>query len=133
MTHVTQYLLTHGALVLFTWILAQQAGAPIPSVPLLLAIGALAGSGRVNIVSVLGASFVACLAADGFWYHVGRSGWSISNCVYPRNSPWTTRALRFINRHAAVALLAAKFVSGSNLAALAAGKSRDVIGVFFDF
>ena len=123
MTHITQYLLTHGALVLFTWILAQQAGAPIPSVPLLLAIGARAGSGRVNIVSVLGASLVACLVADGFWYHVGRSGWSISNCVCSWTSVWTTRAIRFINRHTAVALLAAKFVSCSNLAALAAGKA----------
>jgi outer membrane protein TolC/membrane protein DedA with SNARE-associated domain len=123
MAHVTQYLLTHGALVLFSWILAQQARAPIPSALLLLTIGALARSGRVNIVCVLGASFVACLVADGFWYHAGRSGWSISNCVCSWTGVWATHAIRFINRHAVVALLAAKSVSCSNLAALTAGKA----------
>ena len=122
MTHVTQYVLTHGALLLFAWILAQQAGAPIPSVPLLLIVGSLANSGRVNVASVLGASFGACLAADGFWYHVGRSGWPISNYVRPRTSGWVTRALRIINRHAAGALVPAKFISCSNLAALVPGE-----------
>ena len=123
MAHVAQSLLTHGALVLFAWILAQQAGAPIPSVPLLLVVGSLAGSGRVNVVSVLGASFGACLAADAFWYHVGRSDWSITNYVRPQASGWTSRALRIINEHAAGALLPAKFISCSNLAALVAGKT----------
>jgi outer membrane protein TolC/membrane protein DedA with SNARE-associated domain len=123
MTHDAQYLLTHGALLLFAWILAQQAGAPIPSVPLLLMVGSLASSGRVNVASVIGASFGACLAADGFWYHVGRSGWSISNYVRPQTSGWANRALRIINRHAAGALVPAKFISCSNLAALVAGKT----------
>ena len=123
MTHVTQNVLTHGAVVLFAWILAQQVGAPIPSVPLLLVVGSLASSGRVNVISVLGASFGACLTADGFWYHVGRSGWSISNYVRPRTSGWASRALRIIHEHAAGALLLAKFISCSNVAALVAGKT----------
>ena len=133
MTHVAQYVLTHGALLLFAWILAQQAGAPIPSMPLLLIVGSLAGSGRVNVASVLGASFGACLAADGFWYHVGRSGWSLSNCVRLRTSGWTTRALRIINRHAAGALVPAKFLACSNLAALVAGKTGIALERFLVF
>ncbi len=36
MTHAAQFVLTHGALVLFLWILIQQIGLPIPSAPLLI-------------------------------------------------------------------------------------------------
>ena len=133
MTHLAQYVLTHGALVLFAWILAQQAGAPIPSVPLLLVVGSLASSGRVNVASVLGASFAACLTADGFWYHVGRSGWSISNYVRPRTSGWTGRVLFILREHSAGALLPAKFISCSNVAALVAGKTGIALERFLLF
>jgi hypothetical protein len=36
MTHAAQYVLAHGAMVLFTWILVQQAGLPVPGATLLL-------------------------------------------------------------------------------------------------
>jgi hypothetical protein len=50
MTHAAQFALTHGAALLFTWILLQQAGVPIPSAPLLMAVGSLASNGRVRLV-----------------------------------------------------------------------------------
>jgi membrane protein DedA with SNARE-associated domain len=47
MTHAAQFAVTHGAALLFTWILLQQAGVPIPSAPLLIAAGSLAGLTRL--------------------------------------------------------------------------------------
>jgi membrane protein DedA with SNARE-associated domain len=132
MTHAVQYVLTHGALALFTWILAQQAGAPISSALLLLSVGSLASAGRIDIRSFLAAGFGACLAADGFWYQVGRSGWSRSY-LSPRTGTWTSRVLGLISQHSAGALLTAKFVSCSNLAALMAGRAGMALGRFLVF
>jgi outer membrane protein TolC/membrane protein DedA with SNARE-associated domain len=133
MTHVIQYLLAHGALVVFAWILFQQAGAPIPGAPLLLTVGSLANSGRVNVVPILGATFWACVAADGFWYYVGLSGRSKLDCLSPRLNAWTRRVLGLMSRHSAGALLPAKFISLSNFAALMAGRARLPLGRFLVF
>jgi membrane protein DedA with SNARE-associated domain len=76
MTHAAQFALAHGAALLFTWILLQQAGVPIPSAPLLIAVGSLASYGRLRLVPSLLAALTACLLADGFWYRLGRRGWS---------------------------------------------------------
>jgi membrane protein DedA with SNARE-associated domain len=51
MTHAAQFAVTHGAALLFTWILLQQAGVPIPSAPLLIAAGSLASSRRLGLAS----------------------------------------------------------------------------------
>ena len=45
MSETLQFLVKHGYLVLFAWVFAEQIGLPLPSVPLLLAAGALAGAG----------------------------------------------------------------------------------------
>jgi membrane protein DedA with SNARE-associated domain len=45
MTHVLPFLIEHGYAVLFFWVLAETMGVPIPSVPLLMTVGALAGVG----------------------------------------------------------------------------------------
>ena len=79
MTHAAQFVLTHGALVLFLWILIQQIGVPIPSAPLLISVGSLASSGRIDFASPLMAALGASLLADTFWYHIGRLGWSRSD------------------------------------------------------
>ena len=119
MTHIAQYVLMHGVLVLFTWILLQQAGLPIPSAPLLISAGALASGGRIGLASSLTAAFGACLLADGLWYEVGRH----SNCFLATAGNWKGRAVGLISRHSGGALLPAKFLYGSNLAALIAGRA----------
>jgi membrane protein DedA with SNARE-associated domain len=43
----------HGYAVLFGWMFAEQIGLPIPTVPVLLASGALAGNGRLGLVPAL--------------------------------------------------------------------------------
>jgi len=43
-TETLHFLVRHGYALLFFWVFVEQAGLPIPSAPLLLAAGALAGS-----------------------------------------------------------------------------------------
>jgi membrane protein DedA with SNARE-associated domain len=123
MTHAAQFALTHGTALLFTWILLQQAGVPIPSAPLLIAAGSLASNGRLRLVPSLVAAFTACLLADGFWYRVGRRGWSKGHRFRRTTSNWKNRVLSLIWRHSGVAMLFAKFVVGSNVVSLLAGQA----------
>ena len=123
MTNAAQFALTHGAAILFMWILAQQAGAPIPSAPVLIAVGSLASSRRLGLASSLIATFSACLLANGFWYRVGRQGWPEGHRFCRTNGKWQARALKLMRGHSAASMLLAKFVAGSNFASLLAGKA----------
>ena len=122
MTHAAQFALAHGAALLFTWILLQQAGVPIPSAPLLIAAGSLASSRGLGLASSLMAALSACLLAEGFWYRVGRRDWYKGDRFCRTNSNWKDRALSLIRDHSAVTLLLAKFIAGSNWASLLAVK-----------
>jgi membrane protein DedA with SNARE-associated domain len=123
MTHAAQFVLAHGAALLFTWILLQQAGVPIPSAPLLIAVGSLASHGRLRLGPSLVAALTACLLADGFWYRVGRRGWSKSHRFCRTNNNWKNRVLSLIWRHSGAAMLLAKFIVGSNVVSLLAGQA----------
>lgn len=72
MAHTLDFLVRHGYVVLLGWVFVEQIGIPIPSVPLLLAAGALAGTGRMNIFFALVISIFAAVCADGIWYELGR-------------------------------------------------------------
>lgn len=64
---------THGLLLVFVSVLAEQAGAPIPAYPLLFVAGALGVREEgPSIGLVLGAVVLACLIADLCWYFAGR-------------------------------------------------------------
>ncbi len=68
-----EFILRHGYMVLLAWVFAEQAGLPIPSIPLLLAAGALAGAGKLNFLIALLACLSAALTADTIWYQLGRT------------------------------------------------------------
>jgi membrane protein DedA with SNARE-associated domain len=65
-------LLRHGPLIVFGWVFTVQVGVPIPTVPLLLAIGALGGLGKLSLGWALLAALGGSMAADLLWYGVGR-------------------------------------------------------------
>jgi len=67
-----QTLLQYGYVVLFLCVLAEQVGLPIPAVPALLGVGALAGSGRMSLLLALWAALAASLPPDLVWYELGR-------------------------------------------------------------
>ena len=72
MYHLIQFLLAHGYLVLFGFVLAEQIGLPIPAVPILLAMGALTGRGHFGFVEALLLAAAAATLGDLLWYTLGR-------------------------------------------------------------
>ena len=67
-----EFLIKHGYIVLLGWVFVEQLGLPIPSLPVMLAAGALAGTGRLSFWTSLLAITVGALVADSFWYFLGR-------------------------------------------------------------
>src|SRR3989442_4879388 len=72
MDDVTQFVIRHANLVLFAAVFADQVGLPFPSVPVLLAAGALAGAGQMNLGMAVGLAVAACFVGDFVWYYLGR-------------------------------------------------------------
>ena len=72
MHRTVEFLLQHGYMVLLGWVFAEQIGLPVPSMPLLLAAGALAGTGHLSLFASLVCVVLAAVAADFIWYSLGR-------------------------------------------------------------
>lgn len=64
----------HGYVLLFFWVLAEQSAIPVPSVPLLLATGALIHAGRLRMEPAIVSCLLAALIADSVWFGLGRRG-----------------------------------------------------------
>jgi membrane protein DedA with SNARE-associated domain len=69
---IYEFLLHHGYVVLLVWVFAEQIGLPVPTIPLLLAAGAIAGTGQMNFFTSLLFCLAATLTADSIWYQLGR-------------------------------------------------------------
>jgi membrane protein DedA with SNARE-associated domain len=66
------FLVRHGYVLLFSVVLAEQLGLPVPAAPFLLAAGALAGMGQLHPASALLVALLATGLSDGFWFELGR-------------------------------------------------------------
>ena len=121
MNESMEFLVRHGYALLFGFVLIEQLGAPLPSPPILLAAGALAGAGELNLALVAVLPAVAALLADYAWFELGR-----------RKGMWVLQLLCKISlepdscvrrtedvfvRHGANSLLVAKFMPGLNTVA----------------
>jgi len=121
MRGILPFLLRHGYWVLFVNVFTEQAGLPIPAIPVLLAMGALAGLGHVSLAAVLGLAICAALASDLMWFRLGRvRGHSILNLLCrvslePDSCVSNTKSL--FSKFGALSLLFAKFVPGLSTAA----------------
>ena len=62
----------YAYLIIFLWVLVEQIGIPIPSIPVLLTAGTLSATHRVSHVYVVLAVLAACLVADTVWFSLGR-------------------------------------------------------------
>ena len=58
----------HGYLLLFLWVAAEQLGAPLPAVPILIAGGVLSAGGHFSFPAALLLGIVARLTGDIIWY-----------------------------------------------------------------
>ncbi|HUS20071.1 MAG TPA: VTT domain-containing protein [Terriglobales bacterium] len=116
-----QFVSEHGYSVLFLWVIAEQAGLPIPAIPILLAAGALSATGSMSLPLALLITLIAAVGADCVWYEIGRrKGMKVLNflcrvslepdsCVRQTELAFSNQGMR--------ALLIAKFVPGLNTAA----------------
>jgi membrane protein DedA with SNARE-associated domain len=110
------FLVKYGYWVLFFNVLIEQAGLPLPTIPVFLAMGALAGLGDFKFWTAVFVAAIACLCADMMWYRLGRTrGTSILNLLCrislePDSCVSNTKNL--FRKLGAYALLFAKFVPG---------------------
>lgn len=131
-------LLGHGYAVLVAWVFLEQLGLPLPSIPLLLAAGALSGLGKLNIVVCLMWCVFACVVADVLWYQLGRHKgvkvvqWLCKISLEPDSCVRRTEGV--FERQGAKSLLFSKFVPGLNTVATPlAGIFRMKFGKFLLF
>ncbi|HWC96335.1 MAG TPA: VTT domain-containing protein [Candidatus Sulfopaludibacter sp.] len=69
---LTEFLVKHGYVVVFGAVFVEQIGLPVPSGPVLLAAGALAGLHRLSPSAVLALALLASLICDSVWYLLGQ-------------------------------------------------------------
>ncbi len=116
-----RFLLNHGYLLLTACVFGEQIGLPIHSAPLLLALGSLAASGRMSLMTALGLAVAASLAADVIWYELGRRrGAAVLRFIgrVSRRPDWAADfAENAFSRHRTKILLTAKFVPGLSMIA----------------
>jgi len=114
-------LVAHGYAILLGWVFLEQLGLPVPSIPLLLATGAMAGVGRMNFVYALLLATVASVTADVLWYELGRRKgvkvvqWLCRISLEPDSCVRRTEGI--FERQGAKSLLIAKFIPGLNAVA----------------
>ena len=120
MNATLEFLVRHGYTVLFAWVFVEQIGLPIPTVPMLLASGALAGTGRLSLTTVAIVAIAAAMLSDSLWYQLGRRRGARVLRMLCRISlepdSCVRRAENLYGKHGASSLLLAKFVPGLNTA-----------------
>ena len=125
----------HAYAILFGWVMVEQAGVPVPSVPVLVAAGTMSAAHHLHIALVLPLILLACLISDSTWYFLGRRyGTRIVNLLCKMSleaATCVTRTEGSLSRRGAITLLFAKFVPGlSTMAAPLAGQSGMSYGAF---
>jgi membrane protein DedA with SNARE-associated domain len=112
----------HGQLLLFIWVAAEQLGAPIPAVPILIAAGVLSATGNTSFAGPVVVGMVACLVGDITWYAIGKRRGTVVLRLLCKISlePETCvrRSSDFISRHGGRSLLIAKFIPGISAVAV---------------
>lgn len=120
--HTIHFMMAHGYAVVFTWVLLDLAGVPIPSVPILLGAGALTATDHMRVGLVLGTAAAAALTSDLLWYVLGRTqGVAVLHllcriALEPDSCVRQTQEL--FTRRGTSALLVAKFVPGLGTVAI---------------
>ncbi|PYO17808.1 MAG: sulfurtransferase [Candidatus Rokuibacteriota bacterium] len=116
LTDSVQLLERYSAVILPVLVIAEQVGIPLPAVPALLAVGALAAKGRVNLLLVTGAIVAVALPVDLVWHELGRRRGArlLSRLCRLSLEPdvCVRRTGNLFLRHGVRALLVAKFLPG---------------------
>ena len=118
----------YAYLILFVWVLVEQLGIPVPSIPLLLTAGTLSATHKMSETGALLCVLAACMLSDSMWYLLGRRyGNKVLKllCRFSLEaSTCVTKTENYFTRRGPVTLLFAKFVPGlSTVAAPIAGQT----------
>ena len=124
----TEFFIQYGYLILFVWVMAEQLGVPLPSIPLMLTAGTLSATHRMSAPLALVAVMLACALSDTVWYMMGRRyGGKVLRllCRFSLEaSTCVSKTEDYFGRHGASTLLFAKFIPGlSTVAAPIAGQT----------
>jgi membrane protein DedA with SNARE-associated domain len=138
MNEILEFLVRHGAVVLFAAVFVEQMGVPLPAAPWLLAAGALAGAGKMNWLMALGIATLGSLVADLIWFYLGRYYGTRVLSLLCRISlepdSCVRRTQNLFTRHGMRGVVAAKFIPGlSTLAPPLAGSGGMSAPRFFFF
>ncbi|MBW4039732.1 MAG: hypothetical protein HIU91_12860 [Acidobacteria bacterium] len=119
----------HTYAVIFSWVLIEQGGLPIPSVPVMLAAGTMSAAHKLHVAYAIPVIMLACLISDSAWYFLGRTyGSKVLNVLCKFSLEAATcvdRTQGTVTKRGAITLLFAKFVPGlSTVAAPIAGQAR---------
>ncbi len=125
----------YAYLILFVWVLVEQLGIPVPSIPLLLTAGTLSATHKLSAFVALLCVLAACMISDSMWYLLGRSyGNKVLKllCRFSLEaSTCVTKTEGYFTKRGPVTLLFAKFVPGlSTVAAPIAGQTGMPFGRF---
>src|SRR2546425_7483997 len=128
MNGTLEFLLRHGAVVVFAAVFVEQMGVPLPAAPWLLAAGALIGTGKMNWPLAVAAALFGSLLADVIWFYLGRFyGNRVLNLlcrISLEPDSCVRRTQDLFCRYGMRGVVAAKFIPGlSTLAPPLAGSS----------
>ncbi|WP_035359276.1 VTT domain-containing protein [Edaphobacter aggregans] len=111
-----QFFVHYAYLILFLWVLVEQIGIPIPSLPVLLTAGTLSATHRIHHLPALIAVLAACAIADSMWFALGRKyGNSVLKLLCRLSfeaSTCVSKTEGYFTRRGPATLLFSKFIPG---------------------
>jgi membrane protein DedA with SNARE-associated domain len=138
MNEIIQFVIEHAYSLVFVSVLADQIGVPVPSSPMLLAAGTLAGRGWVLFLPSFLLGVGASLTSNMIWYWIGwrkgGSGLSFLCRISLNPDSCVRNTASLFSRYGAPLLLVAKFIPGLNtLAPPLAGIVRMPLAIFLAY
>lgn len=114
-------LVGHAYTVLFAWVLMEQGGLPVPSAPLMVAVGTMSAAHKMHVAYALPLVLLACLIADTSWFFLGkRFGGRVLNmlCKFSLEAATCVEKTQgTVVRRGPITLLFSKWVPGLNTVA----------------
>jgi len=111
-----EFFVHYAYAILFLWVLIEQLGVPIPSLPVVLTAGTLAATHRISGPAALLAVLAACMVSDSVWYMLGRRyGNAIIKllCRFSfESSTCVSKTEGYFHKRGPVTLLFSKFIPG---------------------
>jgi membrane protein DedA with SNARE-associated domain/rhodanese-related sulfurtransferase len=128
-TYLIELIGQYGVLLVFAWVLLEQAGIPVPAYPVLMVAGSMAAAGQLSMPLLVAVAVLACLIADSGWYWAGsRFGGRVLRLICKLSltpDSCVSQTESVFDRWGPRSLIVAKFVPGfASVATAMAGATR---------